>query len=156
MSPAPWLDTQPIAWRLPATLSVRLKKFSELLFVLLGCLHLAGGPHSIVQIYAWTTMLVNYSQEDGLLQGVKDTFSGEKPCALCCKLKSSEKRETDHPVDVPTKLSIKPTEQLMRTTDVVVPSPTVGLLQTLSFIDSALSAGIHPDAPPVPPPCCVA
>ena len=101
-------------------------------------------------------MLVDYSQEDGLLQGARDTFSGEKPCALCCKLKSSESRQPKNPVEVPTKLSTKLGEQLMRTADVVIPSPMVGILPLMSFVDATLSAGIRPDAPLVPPPCFLA
>ncbi|MCW1912642.1 hypothetical protein OJ996_03585 [Luteolibacter sp. GHJ8] len=61
------------------------------MLVSLGCLHLAGGPYSLMQVYAWAGMLVNYSKTEGLLQGAKDTFSGEKPCELCCKIAEARK-----------------------------------------------------------------
>jgi hypothetical protein len=36
-------------------------------------------------------MLVSYSKTEGLIQGAKDTFSGEKPCELCCKIAAARK-----------------------------------------------------------------
>lgn len=53
------------------------------LLVVLGGLHLLGGPLMILQCVAWGGMAVRYSAEDGLVQGLTDTFSGERPCALC-------------------------------------------------------------------------
>ena len=70
-----------------------LKKLFQILLVSLGCLHLAGGPYSLMQAYAWAGMLVTYSQQDGLLEGAKNTFSGEKPCELCCKIAAAKKSE---------------------------------------------------------------
>ncbi|WP_353568376.1 hypothetical protein [Haloferula sargassicola] len=67
------------------------------LLVVLGCVHLLGGPAALVQGIAWASMLVNYSAQDGLAQGVKDTFSGEKPCALCLKAAAMEKQQSDSP-----------------------------------------------------------
>ena len=38
-------------------------------------------------------MLAGYSQEVGILQGARDTFSGEKPCELCCKIAAAERKD---------------------------------------------------------------
>lgn len=43
-------------------------------------------------------MIRDYSAEAGLAKGVADTFSGEKPCSLCCKIaevKSAENSEKE-------------------------------------------------------------
>jgi hypothetical protein len=50
-------------------------------------------------------MLVSYSKSEGLLQGAKDTFSGEKPCELCCKISEARKgepKENDTPLPSPS------------------------------------------------------
>lgn len=60
----------------------------------LGGAHLIGGPLVILQLVAWAGMLVSYSMEDGLAEGVKDTFSGERPCALCRCIDSAEEKES--------------------------------------------------------------
>ena len=59
--------------------------------VLLGCVHLMGGPIAALQLVAWSGMLVTYSAEVGLSQGVTDTFSGKKPCALCLQVREMER-----------------------------------------------------------------
>lgn len=35
-------------------------------------------------------MLANYSLENGVTQGVVDTFSGERPCAMCLKIADTD------------------------------------------------------------------
>jgi hypothetical protein len=56
------------------------------LFFLIGAvlmLALSGGPWLALQTAAWARMLVTYSQQEGLLQGVTMTFNGRNPCSLC-------------------------------------------------------------------------
>ena len=48
-----------------------LKKLFQLLMVICGCLHLTGGPYALVQSYAWISMIIQYSKDDGLAKGVK-------------------------------------------------------------------------------------
>lgn len=35
-------------------------------------------------------MLANYSLENGVAQGVVDTFSGERPCGMCLKIADTD------------------------------------------------------------------
>ena len=59
-------------------------------------LHLGGGHWGILQGIAWAKMLVEYSQADGIGEGIAKTFYGEHPCAMCqviSKGRESEKRE---------------------------------------------------------------
>jgi hypothetical protein len=63
------------------------------LLVALGCVHLLGGPVAMLQLVAWAGMLVSYTAEDGLVQGVADTFSGDRPCPLCLKVREMEREQ---------------------------------------------------------------
>lgn len=53
-------------------------------WIILGMMCLSLGLHwAVIQGIAWTTMLVSYSQSDGLIQAVTKTFDGQHPCPLC-------------------------------------------------------------------------
>ncbi|WP_193214388.1 hypothetical protein [Luteolibacter marinus] len=127
-----------------------LKRFFQLLLVSLGCLHLAGGPYLLVQSIAWAGMLVRYTQQDGLLKGTIDTFSGDKPCALCCKIADSKRHDRGETPALPagaTKLL-----ELIPVTVVTVSPPrfTAAPAVTFAGLDPALDEGGQ--SPPVPPP----
>lgn len=48
------------------------------------------------QVVAWVGMIVDYSLEEASLsEGLKQTFSGEKPCNLCEAIDESQKGEPD-------------------------------------------------------------
>ena len=125
------------------------------MLAVLGCLHLVGGPYAAIQVFAWSTMLVDYSNKDGLAQGLKDTFSGEKPCSLCKKIKSAKQTDkTDKtPLTPASQLSSKVLQEMIPATNLVISCPKAILLPSVAFADAALIAGIGPGAPPIPPPC---
>ncbi|TVR08802.1 MAG: hypothetical protein EA401_13520 [Planctomycetota bacterium] len=56
-----------------------------LLALLMTC-----GPQGLLQGIAWSGMLVSYSLQEGLEQGWRDTFSGERPCDLCVALQATD------------------------------------------------------------------
>lgn len=68
------------------------------LLVLMGCIHMTCGPQGALQMVAWASMLASYSLENGVVQGVADTFSGERPCAMCLKIAATETGD-DGPAD---------------------------------------------------------
>lgn len=72
---------------------------------MIACMQLAGGPTTLMQVYAWIGMIVTYSQQDGLTKGVKDTFSGERPCHLCKKIDNVKKDESKQPLSKDIDLS---------------------------------------------------
>jgi len=87
---------------LPCMTHHAIKSIARHLMVWLGCLHVTCGPLGFLQFIAWATMLANYSLEDGLARGIADTFSGERPCAMCLKIAESapdqgRKPEAPHP-----------------------------------------------------------
>jgi hypothetical protein len=138
--------------RLPYPSSV-LKKFLQLLLVSLGCLHLAGGPYSLVQVYAWAGMLVSYSQDEGLLQAAKDTFSGEKPCELCHKIAAAKESDPTGDKEPLAPLGSGKLLQEMIASEVVAARPP----RATDFVAEGFAGVIPPlergsAAPPTPPP----
>lgn len=135
-----------------------LKKLFQLLFVFLGCLHLAGGPYSLLQGYAWVGMLVSYSQQDGLLKGTKDTFSGEKPCKLCCKIAHAKAAEPEskEPVAPAPTFSAKLIQEILPPRQTVMQPPSAIDLPPVDFPGIQLPPDFPKACPPVPPPCRVA
>ena len=104
----------------------------------------------IVQSIAWAGMLVSYTQKDGLLKGTVDTFSGQKPCALCCKIAESKKSDSKESPALPagaTKLL-----ELIPMTVVTVspPSFTESPGVTFAGVEQAIDEGEQ--APALPPP----
>lgn len=67
-----------------------IKSTLKHLMVILGCIHMTCGPQGALQAVAWISMLANYSLENGMAQGVVDTFSGERPCAMCLKIADTD------------------------------------------------------------------
>lgn len=61
--------------------------------LVLTSLWLLAGPLAVLQLGAWTWMIASYSQESSLQQAVEETFSGERPCAMCCMITEVEETE---------------------------------------------------------------
>lgn len=128
------------------------------MLVLLGCLHMAGGPYSLIQLYAWANMLVSYSQDTGILQATRDTFGGEKPCRLCERIAAAKESGEDRqaPALPGSKLSPKILHEIIQAQVVDISPPPA-----LEWIPAAFAPwyggdGIGADAPPTPPPLGVA
>jgi hypothetical protein len=133
-----------------------LKNLLRHLFLSLGCLHLVGGPYAILQVYAWTNMLVSYSQESTLKQAVSDTFSGEKPCHLCEKIaevKSKEPGEEKPEVPLPPSAS-KLFNDLFPPTIATLADPFSNPFPQPAFLTGAELLSLSASGPPVPPPRC--
>lgn len=115
------------------------------LLVVLGCVHLLGGPAVIVQGAAWASMLVTYSAKDGIAQGVTDTFSGEKPCCLCMKARELEHQQSELPATPNRDDRRLSSSETLAATD----HPWLSDPRSKHFSPSALP--VHPDdAPPSP------
>ena len=110
----------------------------------------------MLQVYAWANMIVAYSQDDGIAKAARDTFSGEKPCALCCKIASAREADrsgkSDPLVPLPPDLLSKLVQQMLPMSEL--------RLAELFPRDVALPAFAGPPgadeparaAPPIPPP----
>lgn len=74
-----------------------LRALLRYLIVAIGCLHLCGGHYGVLQVVAWSQMIVEYSGEKGLVQGALDTFDGDHPCSLCISISESKKENKQDP-----------------------------------------------------------
>ena len=74
------------------------------LFLLTCCLPLAIGPLNLLQVWAWGTMLRNYSQERSLSEAAEMTFGGEYPCEMCRKIAVARQKKSppEHPPSQPS------------------------------------------------------
>lgn len=101
-------------------------------------------------------MLVSYSQQDGLVQGAKDTFSGEKPCDLCCKIAEAKKTDPEkkEPLTPTSTISAgKIVQDMLPSKAMALAPPSAMDLPPVSFPGVALPPAFLRASPPVPPPC---
>jgi len=47
----------------------------------------------VIQVGAWTGMVVTYSQQSGLIAGLSQTFDGEHACPICKAIQNGKKEE---------------------------------------------------------------
>lgn len=106
-----------------------------------------------MQVYAWSNMLSAYSKESGLLQGAKDTFSGERPCELCCKIEQVKKSDSERGNDSPlSPLSAKLVQEFVATSEDVLVAPFSTTMPAPVFFGRLLQNGGAFTDVPVPPP----
>lgn len=120
-------------------------------FAVFLALLMIGGPLGFFQVVAWSGMMISYSAESGLAQGMKDTFSGEKPCPLCCAIKKAKEEARKNPLEAP----VQPAPRL----DLFAQSDPYEPVLRESFRDGLTPAHklffpFTGDAPPIPPPRC--
>ncbi len=112
----------------------------------LAMFSIAGGHWAILQTVAWTQMIRDYSKESGLIAGVAQTFSGERPCGMCKHIEKSRQQEEKAPASL----------KVDKKAEVFVASVTAQLRPPLAtdFVYSSLDtdASSRAFAPPVPVP----
>jgi len=77
--------------------SIALTRIVRIVLAVLGCLHLCGGHWGVMQVIAWSSMIVDYSARDGWVEGAKKTFDGEHPCGMCKAISEGKKKESGSP-----------------------------------------------------------
>jgi hypothetical protein len=116
-------------------------------------LRLLGGDFAVLQVVAWTGMIVTRTAEQGVTAAVASTFDGEHPCPLCKVLdsaRSQEQKDTPLPDGLIVKLKLK---DVQRTEDLVIPCPVAGGFQTEGSVACVVALPYdRSDAPAVPPP----
>jgi hypothetical protein len=130
-----------------------LNRIVRIVVAVFGCLHLCGGHWGVMQAIAWTNMIVEYSAQDGLVQGTRKTFDGEHPCCMCKAIEQAKKQESgsrdEKLPQVPQGLVLKDC-LLSPIPSFPPPAPrdcVVLAVPGLEVRDSQLG-----DRPPVPPP----
>ena len=104
-----------------------------------------------MQSYAWAGMLLSYSKDEGLLKGAQDTFSGEKPCELCCKIAEAKKSDGKSQ-ELPVSPAVKLLKEMLPGTLVALRPPRASELPPMSFAVADVPLATEVAAPPVPPP----
>ncbi|ADE55299.1 hypothetical protein [Coraliomargarita akajimensis] len=96
---------------------------------------------------AWGWMIASYSSESTLQQAVEDTFSGERPCALCCIIDQVEETEPSQPKKQSAEKDLKLLDRRATPLALTHPSPP-----TLPLAGSETLSGQWSPRAPTPPP----
>lgn len=118
-------------------------------------LRLLGGDVAMLQVVAWTGMLVTRTAERGVAAAVESTFEGDEPCPLCKAVKAVQQSDQKDgqpaiPEGLITKLKLK--DMLRAEGPAVLPPAAIPLLSTAPSMEAARRGPARSDAPPVPPP----
>jgi hypothetical protein len=141
----------------PADLShapVVLNRFVRIAVAVLGCLHLCGGHWGVMQVVAWSNMIVDYSAQDGLIEGAKKTFDGEHPCCMCKAIEEGKKQESQNRGDdsSPTASQGLVLKECTFERSIDLPAPRGRDLLILSGPELDLRGDARGTSPPLPPP----
>jgi hypothetical protein len=116
--------------------------------ILIACaLHLSGAHWAVLQVTAWTGMLVARTQASGVAAAVATTFDGEHPCAMCNAITAGqqEEKQTEFP-------ALKAMEEIRLVLADRVTLPQRHAAGGVVWPDFLMSDLQRTDAPPVPPP----
>ena len=64
-------------------------------FFVLCALYLGGAHWVLLQMTAWTGMLITRTQNQSVVEAVRTTFDGRHPCPLCKAINSAKNQEKD-------------------------------------------------------------
>ena len=134
--------------------SPALNRFVRILVAVLGCLHLCGGHWGVMHVIAWSNMIVDYSAQDGLIEGAKKTFDGEHPCCMCKAIEEGKKQESQNRGDdnTPTSSQGLVLKECTFERYIDLPAPCGRDIMTLSRPELDLRAESRGVRPPLPPP----
>ncbi len=122
--------------------------FHKLLLVACA-LYLSGAHWAVLQVTAWTGMLISRSQTEGVVEAVKTTFDGEHPCPMCCVIESGQKEEKRNAMDAPMLKALMEVK-LVAMENAALPVPAIS--GELRWMEFSPMASLRTDAPPTPPP----
>ncbi len=117
-------------------------------------LRLLGGDVAMLQVVAWTGMIVSRTAGRGVAAALESTFDGEHPCPLCNALKevkpSGQEQQPVAPDGLITKLRLK---DMLRAGDLTLHAPPAFLAECSAPATDPVMRGMsRSDAPAVPPP----
>lgn len=118
------------------------------LFLVVALFSATGGQLALLQIAAWSGMVVRYSTESGLRRGLVRTFSGKEPCPMCRHVARAQQEQAKNE---PAALTVSATEREV----FLAPAPV-----TLAFASWPVRPPVAPawrgperhEPVPVPPP----
>ncbi len=119
------------------------------ILTLVCALYLGGAHWMVLQVTAWTGMLVARAPQQGVIEAVETTFSGAQPCGLCAAVREGQKEEREQQPLAPGLGKIKEL-QFVAMKACVAPMRTVA--DEGAWLVIAESAMPREEAPPTPPP----
>ena len=126
-----------------------MKRFVHKLLLIACALHLSGAHWALLQVTAWTGMLVARSQTEGVAEAVKTTFDGAHPCPMCSAITSAQKEEKRSDAEAPALKELAEIKLVAIATSALPKPADTG---ELHWIDFSANAPRRTDAPPTPPP----
>jgi hypothetical protein len=68
------------------------------ILTLVCALYLGGAHWMVLQVTAWTSMIVTRTSEVGVTLAVETTFDGKNPCRMCDAVQEAQKEEQQQPI----------------------------------------------------------
>jgi hypothetical protein len=126
-----------------------VKAFFHRSLIAACALYLSGAHWAVLQVTAWTGMLVTRAPEAGLVQAVETTFDGEHPCSLCAAVQEGQKEEREQQPLPPGLGKLKEMKLVVMT---LCSAPVGGQVGDMEWREFSDSAAARVEAPPTPPP----
>lgn len=126
-----------------------MKQAVHRLLVVACALHLSGAHWAVLQMAAWTGMLVKRAQVTGVAEAIQTTFDGRHPCAMCAAIESGQKEEQK---EESGDFALKELSQIKLVAMEIAALPHPSEAGELHWRAFAATAGWRTDAPPTPPP----
>jgi hypothetical protein len=119
-------------------------------FLIVCCaLYLSGAHWMVLQVTAWTGMIVARAQTAGVAEAVEATFNGRHPCRLCAAITTGQQEEKRQEQDAPAMKRVQEVN-FLGLDGVELPACLVtGETWWPDFASAGLARG---EAPPTPPP----
>ena len=119
------------------------------LLTVICALYLSGAHWAVLQMTAWTGMLVTRTQQAGVEEAVRTTFDGTHPCGLCAAITTGQKEERQEMPEVPALKKLLEFKSVTFASFAVARPLALGEITWSAFV---AEDGRRLDAPPTPPP----
>ncbi len=126
-----------------------MKNLIHRLLIVACALYLSGAHWAVLQVTAWTGMLVARTQASGVAEAVTTTFDGAHPCRMCSAITAGQKREQQRSTEYP---ALKAMQELQIVMDAAAALPAPTLTGEEHWTKFSATAPLRADAPPTPPP----
>jgi len=130
-----------------------LKRLIHLLCALVLCLQLCGGHLGMIQVVAWSSMMLDFARTDGVVEAARKTFDGAHKCTLCHAIDASRDVEQKQGGSkLPAPEWSKFGKELVSIDDVSVPVRHDRISRRPILTEPGWLWPADPAGPPIPPP----
>lgn len=133
-----------------------MRKSIRIIAAILCCLHLGGGNYGVLQAMAWTRMLVDYSMQDGLVEGAVKTFDGQHPCEMCKDIATAKQKDSEKPKDQRIVVQEFLLKNFVASEILTAKTPKSRDIPVINQVHAVVWKTLGEARPPVPPPRALA